>query len=108
HLSSNAFTAVDGTYSVSGLPTGTYYAVEDVVSFFTFFTRQYYNNIDCISCGITTTTPISVTAGATTSNINFALATGGRLGGRVTDASTGAGVATVTVRVDDRSGTLLA
>jgi hypothetical protein len=90
--------------SETGLPGGTYYAR-------TFNSEGYidelYNNITCLTCNVTTGTPISVTAGATTSGINFALATGGRISGTVTDAATSAALSSVTVQVYNSSGVFL-
>ena len=66
---------------------------------------ELYNNIPCpYSCSVTTGTGVSVTAGATTSGINFGLALGGRISGTVTDARTGAPLAGVYVNVYDASG----
>jgi hypothetical protein len=54
------------------------------------YVDEFYDNLICFGCSVTDGTPISVTAGATTSGINFALAIGGRISGTVTDAGTGA------------------
>ena len=48
--------------------------------------------------------PISVSLGATTSGIDFALDKGGQIAGKVTDASTTAGVADVEVDIYSRAG----
>jgi len=42
---------------------------------------------------------VSVTAGATTSGVDFGLALGGRISGTVTDAATGTPLAGVSVQV---------
>jgi predicted phage tail protein len=67
-----------GGWTVAGLPTGVYYAFTSTFSANVRYTNEIYNDIACpISCSSTTATssgtPISVTAGATTSGINFAL-----------------------------------
>jgi len=67
---------------------------------------ELYNNLPCPggSCSVTSGTGVSVTAGATTSGINFALALGGRISGTVTDAATGAPLASVYAYVYSASG----
>src|SRR5436190_22648074 len=92
-------------YSSSGLPAGTYFAR-------TFnslgFVDQLYNGITCISCfPVTTGTPISVTVGSTTGNINFALAVGGRISGTVTNATTATRPANAFEQNYNSSGSLL-
>lgn len=63
-----AETASDGTYSVSGLDTGTY-KVGFVFFEGNYYAAQFYNG----KCSLATADPVSVTAGSTTSNINAAL-----------------------------------
>ncbi len=90
-------TNASGVYSASGLPTGTYYATTANPS---GYVNEMYNDIPCPgACIPTLGTPISVTAGATTSGIDFGLGAGGRISGRVTDAGTGLGLGGVTVRI---------
>src|SRR5207247_8196372 len=101
-VASGASADPSGNYATSaGLPTGTYYAP-------TSDRRGYINklddNISCPSCVVTGGTPISVTQGATTSNINFALNTGGRISGTVTNSADGTPLANVTVVVFNASG----
>lgn len=84
-----------GRYTVSGLASGTYRASAGVIGYLT----QLYNNISCVSCSIGNGTPFAVVAGATTGNIDFTLQLAGRITGRVTNQSTGAGVAGVFVQV---------
>ncbi len=95
-------TASDGTYTVSALPSGTY-----KVGFIPFGTNhlpQFYNG----KANLATADPVSVTAGATTSAINAALAAGGQITGTVTDASTSAAVENVEVDAYDSGGSLVA
>jgi hypothetical protein len=103
----------DGTFSVSGLPTGTYFARTGGANTVNYI-DQLYSGIACFrsyldwsSCPVTSGTPITVTAGATTSNINFALATGGTTSGRVTDALTGANLSGISVNLYNASGLFL-
>ncbi len=93
-----------GVYtSSSGLPSGTYYAVTDNSS---GYVDELYNNISCPggSCPVTGGTPISVTAGTTTTGVDFGLAPGGRVSGTVTDAGTGVPLANVGIDVYSASG----
>ena len=94
-----AATAADGTYSIGGLPAGTY-----TVSFSTYgsddHATQYYNG----RTSGASPDPVSVAAGQTTSSIDAAMTTGGAIAGTVTDASTGDPVACETVIVYDSSG----
>ena len=56
---------------------------------------------------MTSGTPISVTAGSTTSGINLALSPGGRILGAVTNAATSAPLKQVTVEIYNSSGALV-
>ena len=95
-----------GAYSVL-MPAGTYF-----VAIFnaTGFANQLYNNIACYSsfCNVTGGTAVTVTTGATTPSVNFALSAAGSITGRVTDAGTLAGVSGLTVQLLSSSGTFLA
>jgi hypothetical protein len=101
------YTDASGGYAASGLLAGTYYAL-------TYnslgLVDELYNNVACpgFSCTITTGTPISVTAGSTTSHINFALAPGGRVSGRVIDAAAATPLTSVSVDVYTSSGSFVA
>ena len=100
-LVTSGFTNAQGIYvTTGGLPAGNYFAR-------TFnslgFADQIYDNSTCTVCSPNTGTRIQVSAGATTANINFLLAVGGRISGRVTDAA-GAGVADVRVQIHDTNG----
>ncbi len=98
-------TNASGVYASEGLPAGTYYA----------YTRnsaglvdQLYNNMICAGarCTPTTGTPITVTLGLTTANINFVLPAGGTITGIVT-GSTGSPLANVLVAVGTSSSAFL-
>jgi len=96
-----------GTYtSRSALPSGTYYAR---TSNSLGYIDELFDNIPCpgSSCSVTGGTPITVTVGTATTGIDFGLAQGGRIGGTVTDATTGLPLGSVTVRIYNSSGTQL-
>jgi hypothetical protein len=64
------------------LPTGTYVAVASARGYI----RERYADTTCFpTCVITTGTPIPVTLGVATPHIDFALARGGGISGRVTE-----------------------
>lgn len=80
-------TDLAGNYTIHGLPPGTYVANthnwQDYVN-------ELYDDLPCGSgCDVTTGTPISVTDGAVTTGIDFALQAGGVITGRVREAGTG-------------------
>jgi hypothetical protein len=91
-------TGVGGAYSVTGLTPGIYFA-RTFVSSTLNYVDEAYNNVQCVSCPITTTQPITVSGGATTVNVNFALSPGGSIAGAVTDGVTSAAIANATVQV---------
>ncbi|HJQ68390.1 MAG TPA: carboxypeptidase regulatory-like domain-containing protein [Blastocatellia bacterium] len=98
----SGFTDGSGNYvTAEGLVAGTYFAQ---VNNTPGFISELYNNITCLNCNPTSGTPITVTAGATTSGINFALAPGGSISGQVTDGATSAGIAGATVSIFDAAG----
>jgi hypothetical protein len=85
-----------GVYNTT-LPTGTYYAA---VINAPGYANQLYNGIACAAfCNITTGTPISVTAGSTTGNINFSLSAGGGITGTVIDGATMTGINLMSVQL---------
>lgn len=65
---------------------------------------EYYNN----KPDLASADGVAVTSGNTTANIDAQLATGGRIAGRVTDASTGDGIASATVTAYSSTGTFVA
>jgi len=84
----SGWTDAAGVYTTgSELPTGTYYAK---TRNYTGYLDELYDDLPCYggSCDATTGTPISVTVGATTTGIDFALDRGGSISGTVTDAAT--------------------
>ena len=98
-------TNASGVYTANGLATGTYFAR---TSNSLGLIDQLYANIGCAGslCTATTGTPISVTAPGTTT-ADFALSPGGSVIGTVTNASTSAPVASVTVSVYNGAGSLV-
>lgn len=92
-----------GDYETSlGLATGTYYAA---TSSFEGYLDELYDDLPCHGgCTFTDGTPISVTAGATTSSIDFGLEQGGLIAGTVTEDGSGSGLDTGYVAIYDSSG----
>jgi Carboxypeptidase regulatory-like domain len=64
------------------------------------YLTQYYNG----KSSLASADPVGVTAGATTSGINAAMAVGGQITGTVTDSATKAALAGICVQADDNSG----
>lgn len=80
-------TGADGTYSVAGLPSGSY-KVEFLPPENVNLVAQYYNGKPTWSQA----TPVVVDEGEDTPNIDAALAEGGRIAGRVTDSASKVGI----------------
>jgi hypothetical protein len=92
-----------GVYTIPGLAAGTYYVR---VTSGTFI-GELFDNLPCsVSCDVTSGTPIPVTAGNTTSGVDFALVAGGRITGTITDATTGLPVNGVGVEAYAANGAL--
>jgi hypothetical protein len=73
----------DGSYQTPPLPAGTYHVRTSTSDFI----DEVYDDIRCEpTCGVTAGTPVVVTDGVDTSNIDFALESLGRIAGRVTEA----------------------
>jgi len=94
----------NGDYtSFDELTAGTYYAT----GWASGFATQLYNNISCANntCNVTTGTAITVTAGQTTTGINFALKLPiARISGSVLAASDNSPLPNATVLIFDASG----
>ncbi|MGB5162492.1 MAG: hypothetical protein WBP10_17220 [Thermoanaerobaculia bacterium] len=103
---SSAYPDAAGVYETSlGLATGTYYAA---TSSFEGYLDELYDDLPCHGgCTFTDGTPISVTAGATTSGIDFGLEQGGFIAGTVTEDGSGSGLDTGYVTIYDSSGDYL-
>src|SRR6202035_4334540 len=93
---SNVSTAADGSFTLTGLPTGTY------ILYFSASGHldQYYNNEGSLSSA----DQISVTSGSPTSGIDAELVPYGAIAGTVTDASTGHPLPYVEVYAYNSSG----
>ncbi|HEY3383078.1 MAG TPA: carboxypeptidase regulatory-like domain-containing protein [Vicinamibacterales bacterium] len=85
-----------GAYTAYGLPTGSYYVRTNTNG---SYVDKLYNNITCLSCSVTTGTPVAATQGLATSGIDFALDPGGTITGTVSYAAGGAPIAFTNVRV---------
>jgi hypothetical protein len=100
YFAGSATSDVAGTYTVAGIPPGSYYAF---TSNSLGLVNEVYDNIGCVS-GCSTSqlldaTPITVISGATTAGRNFALDPGGRVSGTVTNATTGSSIQGVSVNL---------
>lgn len=87
----------------TGLPPGTYRARTSNES---GFIDELFDDIPCPGggCSVSPGTPIVVAAGVTTSGIDFALDTGGRMAGRITSAASGAPLGGIYVGVYASTG----
>jgi hypothetical protein len=85
-----AFTNSNGIYTVTGIPTGDYYAVSFTPFSHSGYIDEVYNNIYCMggsgSCDVTIGDSVAVIDGQTTTGIDFSLDHGGTISGVVTDA----------------------
>ena len=96
-------TASDGTYTVSGLATGSYYvgfAVHPSLCGPSNYLPQFYNG----KSSLVSSDAVSVTAGSTTSSINAAMQVGGQISGTVTDAASASPAGNVEVDVYASNG----
>jgi len=85
---SNTQTEVDGTYTIKGLNTGSY-QIEVKENLFDMdvgdYAATYYHNVE----NRDSATPVTVTMGQTTTNVDFNLVIGGKITGIVKRASDG-------------------
>ena len=94
----HATTATDGTYSITGLPSGSYRVRVEASS--QGFAEEFYNN----TTDWEQATKVAVTPGQTAASINFALAGGGSISGTVTKQSDGTPVSDADVWADSYDG----
>lgn len=92
-----------GNYGTTGLLGGTYLA-RILGSPATPYVPEVFDNLTCVPCRVTDGTPIEVTIGVVTSNVNFALDAGGRLSGTIRDSTTLLPLTTIFVDVFNSSG----
>jgi hypothetical protein len=99
---SGASLAADGTYSVGGLPAGSY----RVLAAASGYVDELYDDIPCPvgNCFIPSGTPVAVTDGVETSGIDFGLSVGGSISGTVTETGTSSPIPDVFVEVLDSGG----
>ncbi len=99
-------TQADGTYlSYAGLLPGTYYARTVRAP---GHVDELYGGKPCpMTCLVTDGTAITVTGTQTTSNVDFTLDAGGRIGGHVFDAQTSIPLERVSLNIVDGSGRLM-
>ena len=99
-------TNASGVYTSFAVPAGTYFVRTNNVQ---GFINELFDNIPCpgTGCTVTTGTPINVSVGAITPNINFALTAGGIITGTVTNEANGQGIANLQVQVFNSSGIFL-
>ncbi len=82
-------TDIDGEYTITGLPSGEYeVGFASPFNSALNYVKQYYND----QSNFVHANPVSVTSPGITTGIDAQLSEGGRISGRVTDASTGAGI----------------
>lgn len=80
--------AIDGTYTLSGLPPGTYTVIAGGSG---DYVRQIWDGVSCPgSCPVGEEQPIAVANGQTVEPIDFTLERLARISGTVRDADTGA------------------
>ena len=92
-------TGAGGTYTIQGLPAGSYYVEFGAPNAQNYLT-QYYNGETAFGTADT----LSLTSGQAAGGINATLAVGGQIAGTATDATTGAPVPGVDVIAFDSSG----
>lgn len=93
-------TGSNGGYSVSGLPAGLFYV--QTYAGDTNLVDEWFDNEPAVGNVIPdSASGITVSAGSTVSNVNFGLAAGGVVTGRVTQAAGGAGIDNVSVYLYD-------
>jgi hypothetical protein len=93
-------TDASGSYSIGGLMTGAYYLYTLNA---TGLVDEVYSNVPCVTVCLsmlrTSGQPVSVTQGATTGALNFALDPGGSVSGIVRNSATSAPLINVTVTI---------
>jgi hypothetical protein len=102
NFSSYGYTDDNGNYTAPGLPTGSYRASTYNSS---NYVDELFDDIVCEPfCDPTVGTPIPVTIGSDTPNINFALQLGGSISGNITDAATNNPISGIGINIFDVNG----
>jgi hypothetical protein len=102
---SNPSTASNGSYLSPALPAGTYFARtwNDQG-----YIHELYDDIPCNGCFIPGGSPIVVTAGSTTTDIDFDLGKGAQISGTVSEDGSSDPIEGIHVEIFSSSGQLLA
>jgi uncharacterized surface anchored protein len=102
------YTDSTGTYTVTGLMEGTYFARADGGYYGAYFDELWEATPCASGCDpVADGTPISVALGETASGIDFTLQAGGVIAGTVTDAMTGAPISGIEVRIWREGGSFV-
>jgi len=98
------YTEADGTYEITGLTAGSYFARADASG----YVAQLYDGIACPTpCTVTGGTPIPVALSTETPGVDFALVPYGKIAGTIRDAVTGLPLAYRNVAIHDAAGTVV-
>jgi hypothetical protein len=89
----------EGWYAMPGLPAGHYFVAVHVWGGVPEYMGEVYNDVVCLDCDVRVGQAVTVTDGATTAGIDFALAKGGEIRGRLRSPS-GAAVPSRVVAYD--------
>lgn len=98
-------TLANGTYQITGVPADSFWVCVNTI--FADETSDYVGEYYSDAQSILTAARVQVTEGQDTPNINFGLALGGRISGRITAQSGGAGLASADVSVASRNEILI-
>jgi len=98
------YTHADGTYEITGLTAGSYFARADAYG----YVAQLYDGIACPApCTVTGGTPIPVALSTETPGVDFALVPYGKITGTIRDAATGLPLAYRNVAIHDAAGAVV-
>ncbi len=102
-------TAADGTYRFSELAPGSYFLRTWVQPSISGYLDKLYNNLPCQdSCDPTSGTPVQVSSGQMTEQIDFSLDLGGSITGTITQRDTGQPFSQGSVTIYDTAGNAVA
>lgn len=98
--------ASDGSYTLLGLPTGTYHVKASKGWHSSPYAAELYDGIPCDpSCSVTTGTPVAVTIGNATTGVDFTLKRLGGISGSVVQAVGGTAIPYAHLRIYNTAGT---